>query len=110
MPIETGLVSYAALTVLALAMKKHRAQVAAQLLPSPRAARIAGWAMLALSAAAAVAHFGPAVGVAAWVGQLCLAGAALALLLSWRPRLAPAFATLALAGAALASLSFVAQA
>ena len=98
---ETGLISLAALTCLALAMRKHRSQVALGVMASPPVARVLGWALLGLSAVVAIGRFGVPFGLAAWVGQLCVAGVALVLLMSWRPGVAPVVAGLALACAPL---------
>lgn len=88
MPYESGLISYAAFASLALAMKKHGTSLAWSALPSQRVLRILGWALLALSATAAVVRFGAPLGVTTWIGQMCVAAPLLVLLLSWRPRLA----------------------
>lgn len=103
MPIETGLLSYAALATLSLAVKKHRPKNLSAL-PHVTTARLAGWTLLALSALAAILRFGPALGSVAWVGQLCVSGALFVLLLSWRPQVA-----LLLAGPALAMALIAAQ-
>ncbi|AYV48135.1 DUF3325 domain-containing protein [Caulobacter flavus] len=92
MPYETGLISFAAFTCLALAMKKHRSGLEPLVLPSQGVLRVLGWGLLALSAAVAVARMGPALGVTAWIGQMCAAAALLVLLLSWRPKAATALA------------------
>lgn len=103
MPYESGLISYAAFASLALAMKKHGSSLAWSGPPPRRALRVLGWTLLAFSAVVAVARWGPALGVTAWIGQMCLAAPFLALLLSWRPRLATI-----LAGASLICAPFVA--
>ena len=69
-------------------------------MPSQRVLRVLGWALLALSAAVAIARWGPPLGVTAWIGQMCVAAALLALLLSWRPRAAVMLAGVGLAAAA----------
>jgi len=97
MPLEPGLIGFAGLTSLALAMKKHRPGLNPRVALPPLAARGLGWALLGLAAAAAVWRFGAGMGVAAWLGQLSVAGAVLILLISWRPRLAPPLALAALA-------------
>lgn len=104
MPLETGLLSYAALATLALAVKKHRPKNL-PLLPSTTIAKVVGWTLLALSAIAAMLRFGPALGSVAWVGQLCVSGALFVLLLSWRPRLALLLAGSALAAALISALT-----
>lgn len=104
MPLETGLLSYAALAALALAVKKHRPRNL-PVLPPANVARLAGWTLLALSALVAMLRFGPALGSVAWVGQLCVSGALFVLLLSWRPRLALGLAGPALAAALISALT-----
>ncbi|MEW5685225.1 MAG: DUF3325 domain-containing protein [Pseudomonadota bacterium] len=94
---EAGLISFAALTCLAAAMKKHRTGLTLPAQASPRGVRILGWTLLALAAAVGVRQAGVAMGLTAWIGQLCVAGAILVLVMSWRPALAPALACLALA-------------
>ncbi|WP_176594065.1 DUF3325 domain-containing protein [Sphingobium sp. EM0848] len=92
MPLEAGLVSYAALASMALASKKHRSTPPLPIMPSPGMARWAGWVMLILALVVAMLRFGMAQGMVAWIGQMCVAGTGLVLLLSWRPRLALALA------------------
>ena len=105
MSFETGLISFAALTCLALAMRKHRSQVALPYVPPAQTVRVLGWTLLTLSAVAAVGRFGVAQGLAAWVGQMGVAGVSLVLLMSWRPAVAPVAAGLALACAPLVGLA-----
>ncbi|PXA85325.1 DUF3325 domain-containing protein [Caulobacter sp. D4A] len=88
MPFESGLISFAAFTCMALAMKKHGSSLAWKSLPSQRVLRILGWVLLALAATTAVARLGAPLGVTTWVGQMCVAASLLVLLLSWWPRLA----------------------
>lgn len=95
MPLEPGLIGFAGLTSLALGMKKHGSGFIFP--PPPRLARVLGWTLLGLAAAAAVWRFGPGIGVTAWLGQLSIAGAVLVLLMSWRPALALGAALTALA-------------
>jgi len=99
MSIETGLISYAALAFLALTQTKHRIRAACPL--SPRMAALMGGTLLALAAAVAIRRLGLPFGLTAWVGQLCVAGAALVLLMSWRPNYAPPLAGVALGCAPL---------
>lgn len=101
MPYESGLISYAAFASLALAMKKHGSSLGWSALPPQRVLRVLGWALLALSAMAAVARMGLALGVTAWIAQMCVAAALLVLMLSWRPRLSAI-----LAGVGLVCASF----
>ena len=103
MPFESGLIGYAAFASLGLAMKKHGSSLAWSGLPSRRVLRVLGWTLLAFSAVVAVAQLGPALGVTAWIGQMCVAAPLLVLLLSWRPRLATS-----LAGASVICALFVA--
>jgi hypothetical protein len=97
MPLEAGLIGFAGLASLAMARNKQGPSPLPVTAP-PRLCRLIGWGLLLLSAAAAVVRFGFGFGIVAWIGQLCVAGVAAALLLSCAPRL-----TLALAGAALAT-------
>lgn len=88
MPLEPGLISYAAFASLALGMKKHRPALPLPMMPSPDHARIIGWGLLVCAVLAAAWRLGPALGVVAWIGQMCVVGAILVLLHSWRPRTA----------------------
>ena len=57
---------------------------------SPRARRLrlaTGYVLLALALPPAIAAHGLSIGIAVWFGVLALASTALALLLSWRPRI-----------------------
>lgn len=101
MSVEAGLIGFAALTCLSLAMKKHRAKVHPGFLPPTLTARVTGGLLLGASAVAAIGTFGVAMGWVAWIGQLSIAGALLVLLMSWRPAVAPFAAGLALAIAPL---------
>lgn len=88
MPLETGLIAYSALTSIAMIDKRRRPKP-----PVPFAilfdhARMAGVALILLSAITAMYRFGIGHGVVMWLGQLSIAGVALVLLLSWQPRLA----------------------
>ena len=103
MPYESGLISYAALASLALAVKKHGSSLGWSSLPAPRVLRVLGWTLLVLSAAVAMVRLGPPLGVTSWIGQMCVAAPLLVLLLSWRPRLAAT-----LAGVSLVCALFVA--
>ncbi|HUD92374.1 DUF3325 family protein [Sphingobium sp.] len=101
MSLETGLISYAALASLALAVKKHRPSPPLPAMPSPRAARLIGWLLLAAALAVGILRVGPEQGIVAWIWQMCIAGAILVLLLSWRSRMALALAAPALLLASL---------
>ncbi|MDF0542152.1 DUF3325 domain-containing protein [Sphingobium sp. H39-3-25] len=88
MPLESGLIAYAAFANLAVAIKKHRPKKPVPAMLAPPRARLVGAVLLAISLIVAVLRFGGAQGFVAWVGELCIAGAMLVLLMSWRPRLA----------------------
>lgn len=88
MPFETGLLAYAAFANLALVQKKHRPARPLPVMLTPRRARLLGWALLLASLVVALHRFGAAQGIVAWTGQLCVAGAAFVLLLSWNHRTA----------------------
>ncbi|NWK97810.1 DUF3325 domain-containing protein [Sphingobium lactosutens] len=88
MSLETGLISYAALVSLALAVKKHRPAPPLPAMPSPRTARLIGWLLLAAALIVAIWRVGPSQGLVAWIWQMCVAGALFVLLQSWRSRLA----------------------
>ena len=84
MPLEPGLIAYAGLASLAAARSKHWP---ARRLPrplSPARAKAAGVLLLQLSGVVAFQRFGATQGAVAWIGQLCIAGVALVLLMSWR--------------------------
>jgi hypothetical protein len=85
MPLESGFIGFAALASLATARNKFHPSPALRRMPSPRTCRVAGWALLALSACVAVLRFGGSLGSVVWIGELCLAGLLLVLLLSWKP-------------------------
>ena len=50
---------------------------------SPFGAKAIGVLLLALSIIVAFQGFGLALGVVTWIGQICIAGAVLVLLMSW---------------------------
>jgi hypothetical protein len=102
MPLEPGLIGYAAWASLALASKRDLSKAAPRMAPSPRLAMILGYGLLAVSAVAAVQRFGAPIGVVAWLAQLSTAGVLVVLLLSWRPKLALALALPSLAAGAVA--------
>lgn len=108
--LEPGLIAYAGLASLAAARAKHWPARHLPAVLSPFQARVAGVLLLLLSLFAALHRFGPAQGTVAWTGQLCIAGVALVLLMSWRffAALKLAFAAL-LAAAVLALLSLAAS-
>lgn len=88
MQLDPALISYAGLASLALSVKRHRPVPPLPLMPRSGTARLAGWLLLLAALLVSIRHLGGAQGVVAWIGQTCLAGAALVLLMSWRPRLA----------------------
>lgn len=104
MSLETGLIGFAALASLAVAMKKHRTGPSLPRWFAAPIARVLGWSLLGLSAIVACAGFGVALGMVAWIGQLSVAGVLLILLLSWRPDAVPGAAVAALVCAPLALL------
>jgi hypothetical protein len=79
---------------LALAMPRHHGQLRGGSPPgrSRPVFVVAGWGMLAASAAPSVASWGWAFGLTAWLGLLSVAAAALVLLMSYIPRVALALA------------------
>jgi hypothetical protein len=83
--LEVACLGYAAFANLARASHRHRNIRAAGTMPTQQAARIAGWALLALSCAIAFLRFGPFQGMVAWLGMLSLGGVALVLALSRWP-------------------------
>ncbi|CAN5325981.1 hypothetical protein BH10PSE18_BH10PSE18_20920 [soil metagenome] len=88
--------AYAGMAALCLAMDRHHAQVWRRD-ASPafrRALQAAGWTLIALAAVPCVRSWGGSVGTVLWLGWLSAAALALVLLLSYRPRLAAAFAVL----------------
>ncbi|EXS69966.1 DUF3325 family protein [Sphingobium sp. Ant17] len=85
---EAGLFAYAGFASLAVARKKHRPARPLPFLPAPGRAGPIGWTLLNLSLAIAIVQLGAAQGLVAWTGQLCVAGAAFVLLLSWQHRMA----------------------
>lgn len=95
MSLESGLISYAALASLALAVKKHRPAPPLTFMPSPATARITGWLLLAVALFLSIWRFGGPQGVVAWIGQACVAGAVFVLLMAWQSR--PAFLLAAVA-------------
>lgn len=99
--------TYAGLAWLCLAMDRHHRQVAGGTVQPgiARLLRLAGFAALVLSFAAAIAAEGWSLGPVAWFGSLTAAGLALVLLLPYRPRLAIG---LSLAGCLVAILDLLA--
>ncbi len=95
--LEAGLISYAAFASLTLGMKKHRPSPPLPIMPAPDQARIAGWVLLGCAVIAAIGRYGPGLGVINWIGQMCVVGALLVLLHSWKPRTALMLAAPALA-------------
>lgn len=84
MLLELGLIAYAGLASLAAARARHWP---ARHLPgplSPAIVRAIGVLLLAVSVVVAFRQFGPAHGLVAWTGELCVAGVALVLVMSWR--------------------------
>lgn len=96
MAFEPGLIGYAALTSLALAVRKRGAVTPLRWMPPVRIAKVVGWFLLVISGITAALRFGPSVGPVVWVAQICIASLLLVLLMSWNERFA-----FALAGASL---------
>lgn len=86
MPLEAGLIAYVGLAGIAVGRKGNRGSSTLPPPLTPPMARTAGALLLLVSVLAAMLRFGPALGVVAWTGELCVAGATLVLLMSWRLR------------------------
>lgn len=88
MAFETGLIAYAGLAGLAASLpKQRRAMPVIDPLP-PVALQISASALLCVSLLTAILESGGAIGVVSWAAQVSVSGAALVLLLSWRPHFA----------------------
>lgn len=98
MAFEPGLIGYAALASLALAVRKRRAVTPLRWVPSVRIAKVMGWFLLGVSGITAALRFGPSLGPVAWAAQLCIAGLLLVLLMSWNERFAFVLAGISVAG------------
>lgn len=87
-----ALLTYAGLTMLALAMARHHRTVFRRdLTPHRRRIlRAAGWLFLALSVTAAFRTHGAEIGAVAWFALAAGTGFALTLLLAYVPRFWPA--------------------
>ncbi|MDR2451091.1 MAG: DUF3325 domain-containing protein [Candidatus Accumulibacter sp.] len=78
---------------IAAGMERHARDIFAaspSSMRSPRVRRLrllAGYLLLALALPPAIAAHGLSIGVSVWFGFLALASTALALILSWRPRI-----------------------
>jgi len=83
-----ALLAYAALAALALGMNRHHRTVFERDLPlrGRTPLRIAGGSLLALSLVTDLLAQGPELGPVAWCAQLAVAGFALTILLTFRPR------------------------
>lgn len=98
--------AFAGFGAIAMSTERHAKQVFGRV-PGQgirRALAAAGWLALALSLAPALAGRGPSIGVVLWFGALTVAGVAVGLLLSYRPR------PLRLAGPVLLALAMLAWA
>jgi hypothetical protein len=104
MPVEGALLAYAGFAHLARATHRYRDARALSFLSQP-AHRLAGAVLLILSFIMSLVRFGAAQGPVAWTGMLCLAAAAMVLLLSRWPRVAFSGALVAVPAAMLAGLS-----
>ncbi len=92
-----GLLMYAGLTALSLAMDRHHRQVWLRAPDSKTVLvlRVTGICLLAISLLASVRAAGQALGLVAWFGVLPLAGVLLVLLLPYAPRTAGVLALIA---------------
>src|SRR5690606_20853942 len=81
-------------TALSLAMNRHARDVLRRELPARQRTvlRVAGFAVLGLSLWLAAAATGWSLGLIEWVGMLSVSAVALALALTYAPRLAPLMA------------------
>jgi hypothetical protein len=104
MPLEAAFLAYAGFAHLARATYRHRDSRALSFLPQP-VHRLVGAALLILSFVTSLIRFGPAQGPVAWTGMLCLAAAAMVVLLSRWPQVALSGALVALPAAVLAGLN-----
>src|SRR5690606_38697707 len=98
--------TFSGFTALSLAMNRHARDVLRRELPirQRRALRIAGFAILGISLWLAAQATGWSVGTVEWFGMLSVSAVALALALTYAPRIAPAAALGLPALAALAAL------
>ncbi|MDR0441303.1 MAG: DUF3325 domain-containing protein [Candidatus Accumulibacter sp.] len=81
--------SFGGFAALSAGMERHARDIFATA-GSPRIRRLrllAGCVLLALALPPAIAAHGLSIGIAVWFGFLAAASTALALILSWRPRL-----------------------
>ena len=105
MSLVAFLLSYGGLFALCLAMPKHyRAMLGTNALAPMQVLlmiRVAGWLLLGLSFAAAVAAVGWAFGPVQWVGYLAIGGLVLVFGLPYAPRLVLLLGILACATAPL---------
>ena len=94
MLILSILLSFTGFAMLAIAMPRHLEQVMGRghALRFSRAARLAGWGLLALSVLPCLAGTGPSIGWTRWVGALTFAAFPVAMILTYRPRLLRPFA------------------
>ncbi|HEY0917528.1 MAG TPA: DUF3325 domain-containing protein [Solimonas sp.] len=106
MMVAALLLAYAGWMGLCLAMPRHQRPLLQRELDvgQSRGLRLAGWLMLGLSFAAAVAAQGWQLGSVAWVACLAVSGIGLVLALPYRPRGCLRFAVLALVLAPLLSI------
>ncbi|MDR1935396.1 MAG: DUF3325 family protein [Candidatus Accumulibacter sp.] len=80
--------SFWGFAMIGASMERHARDIFAAVAPlrARRLRRLASYAALALALPPAIAAHGLSIGIAVWFGVLALASTALALLLSWRPR------------------------
>jgi hypothetical protein len=81
--------SFWGFAAISASMERHARDIFAAA-ASPRARRLrllVGYALLALALPPAIAGHGLSIGIAVWFGFLAIASTAIALILSWRPRI-----------------------
>lgn len=100
MPLDAIAAAYVGFLCLAVATRRIHPAIPLLRAVTPRALRIAGSLLLALSLLIGTARLGVAIGIAAWIAALAVAALALVLMLSRSPN----FALLAAAPIVLAGL------
>jgi len=97
---------FAGSALLSVSMDRHVRQVFGRTQSRSAAlVRTAGWLMLTVGLWPAIQGYGLSIGVSLWFGVLAIAATAVALLLSYRPRLLPACTLAAVFVAATSLLS-----
>jgi hypothetical protein len=88
MPFDAIAAAYVGFFCLAVATRRVRHALPLPHAVTPRALRIAGGLLLALSLLMGTARLGVAIGIVVWIAALAIAAVALVLLLSRSPNLA----------------------